>query len=73
MLPSPLKKTVHATALVLAVAFSTVATVATATVPAQAAAAMVKTQAPGYYRTMLGDLEITALIDGFFDLPVDSC
>ncbi|MEQ5834922.1 MBL fold metallo-hydrolase [Marinobacter sp. NFXS9] len=37
----------------------------------QADAPMVKTQAPGYYRTMLGDFEITALSDGTVQLPVD--
>ena len=38
---------------------------------AQAAAPMVKTSAPGYYRMMLGDFEITALSDGTVALPVD--
>ncbi len=38
---------------------------------AQAAAPQVKTQAPGYYRMMLGDFEVTALSDGTVDLPVD--
>jgi glyoxylase-like metal-dependent hydrolase (beta-lactamase superfamily II) len=38
---------------------------------AQAAAPMVKTQAPGYYRLMLGNFEVTALSDGTVDLPVD--
>lgn len=38
---------------------------------AWAAAPQVKTQAPGYYRLMLGDFEITALNDGTLDLPVD--
>ncbi|MGQ3002842.1 MAG: MBL fold metallo-hydrolase [Hydrogenophaga sp.] len=38
---------------------------------AQAGAPMVKTSAPGYYRMMLGDFEITALSDGTVDLPVD--
>ncbi|MCY1076345.1 MBL fold metallo-hydrolase [Archangium lansingense] len=38
---------------------------------AQAAAPMVKTQAPGYYRMMLGDFELTVLSDGTVDLPVD--
>lgn len=38
---------------------------------AHAAAPMVKTSAPGYYRVMLGDFEITALSDGTVDLPVD--
>jgi glyoxylase-like metal-dependent hydrolase (beta-lactamase superfamily II) len=32
---------------------------------------MVKTQAPGYYRMMLGGFEVTALNDGAFYLPVD--
>ncbi|OJT17567.1 MBL fold metallo-hydrolase [Archangium sp. Cb G35] len=38
---------------------------------AQAAAPQVKTQAPGFYRMMLGDFEITALFDGTVPLPVD--
>ncbi|KFA88214.1 MBL fold metallo-hydrolase [Archangium violaceum] len=38
---------------------------------AQAAAPQVKTQAPGFYRMMLGDFEITALSDGTIPLPVD--
>ena len=33
-----------------------------------AAAPMVKAQAPGYYRMMLGDFEVTALFDGAIDL-----
>jgi len=37
----------------------------------QAAAPQQKSQAPGYYRMMLGDFEITALSDGTVDLPVD--
>jgi glyoxylase-like metal-dependent hydrolase (beta-lactamase superfamily II) len=32
--------------------------------PAQASAPQQKTQAPGYYRVMLGDIEVTALNDG---------
>jgi glyoxylase-like metal-dependent hydrolase (beta-lactamase superfamily II) len=36
-----------------------------------AAAPMVKTSAPGYYRIMLGSFEVTALSDGTTDLPVD--
>jgi glyoxylase-like metal-dependent hydrolase (beta-lactamase superfamily II) len=35
-----------------------------------AAAPLVKTQAPGYYRMMLGDFEVTALSDGTLGLPV---
>jgi glyoxylase-like metal-dependent hydrolase (beta-lactamase superfamily II) len=38
---------------------------------AQAAAPIVKGQAPGYYRMMLGDFEVTALSDGTVSLPVD--
>jgi glyoxylase-like metal-dependent hydrolase (beta-lactamase superfamily II) len=38
---------------------------------AEAAAPMVKTPAPGFYRMMLGDFEVTALLDGTIDLPVD--
>jgi glyoxylase-like metal-dependent hydrolase (beta-lactamase superfamily II) len=39
--------------------------------PALAGAPMVKTQAPGYYRLMLGEFEVTALSDGTVQLPVD--
>ena len=35
---------------------------------AHAAAPQVKTQAPGYYRMMLGDFEVTALLDGILPL-----
>lgn len=38
---------------------------------AWAFAPMVKTSAPGYYRVMLGDFEVTALSDGAIALPVD--
>ncbi len=38
---------------------------------AHAAAPMAKTQAPGFYRMMLGDFEVTALSDGTVSLPVD--
>ena len=31
---------------------------------------MVKTQAPGYYRIMLGDFEVTAISDGTVKLPM---
>lgn len=36
-----------------------------------AAAPMVKTPAPGYYRLMLGSFEVTAVSDGTVNLPVD--
>ncbi|SHM76675.1 MBL fold metallo-hydrolase [Rhizobacter sp. OV335] len=35
---------------------------------AQAGAPQLKTQAPGFYRMMLGDIEVTALFDGTLDL-----
>ena len=38
---------------------------------AQAAAPQLRTSAPGYFRMMLGEFEITALSDGTADLPVD--
>ena len=60
-------KSQHRTAAFLAV----VATIAlTGTSPAYAAAPMAKTSAPGYYRMMLGDFEVTALSDGTVNLPV---
>jgi glyoxylase-like metal-dependent hydrolase (beta-lactamase superfamily II) len=33
-----------------------------------ASAPQVKTQAPGFYRVMVGDFEVTALVDGFFPM-----
>jgi glyoxylase-like metal-dependent hydrolase (beta-lactamase superfamily II) len=39
--------------------------------PAQAAAPMAKFQAPGFYRSTLGDFEVTVLNDGTLDLPVN--
>jgi glyoxylase-like metal-dependent hydrolase (beta-lactamase superfamily II) len=38
---------------------------------ALAAAPMARNQAPGFYRTMLGDFEVTVLSDGTADLPMD--
>ncbi|CAG9167203.1 MBL fold metallo-hydrolase [Cupriavidus respiraculi] len=37
---------------------------------ASAAAPQQRTQAPGFYRMMLGDFEVTALLDGTHDFPV---
>lgn len=57
------KRVAGATALALAVATSLIAsTSAQAVVPQQ------KQQVPGYYRLKLGDLELTALYDGYIDL-----
>jgi glyoxylase-like metal-dependent hydrolase (beta-lactamase superfamily II) len=53
------------------IAVSTVLAAATAWGSAHAAAPMVKTSAPGYFRMMLGDFEVTALSDGTVNLPVD--
>ncbi|MDC8760033.1 MBL fold metallo-hydrolase [Janthinobacterium fluminis] len=47
-----------------------VAATLTAT-PVLAAAPMAKTNAPGYFRLMLGDVEVTALSDGTVVLPVN--
>jgi glyoxylase-like metal-dependent hydrolase (beta-lactamase superfamily II) len=38
---------------------------------AEAGAPQQKTQAPGYYRLMLGDIEVTALCDGTFSMDAD--
>jgi glyoxylase-like metal-dependent hydrolase (beta-lactamase superfamily II) len=46
-------------------------TAALAAGSAFAAAPMVKTPAPGYFRIMLGDFEVTTISDGTVDLPVD--
>jgi glyoxylase-like metal-dependent hydrolase (beta-lactamase superfamily II) len=39
-------------------------------VASQAAGPMVKSQAPGYYRMMLGDFEVTVINDGTVNLPM---
>src|SRR5450755_2145720 len=57
----------HARALLAAVATSFFLAAS-----AQGAAPMVKTQAPGFYRMMLGDFEVTALYDGSLPLAVDT-
>jgi glyoxylase-like metal-dependent hydrolase (beta-lactamase superfamily II) len=44
---------------------------ASTSIPVSATAPMVKTQAPGFYRMMLGDFEVTVVSDGTVDLPVD--
>ncbi|MFC0131609.1 MBL fold metallo-hydrolase [Massilia eurypsychrophila] len=52
-------------------ALAALVTAALFAAPAFAAAPMVKTPAPGYFRMMLGDFEVTAINDGTVDLPVD--
>jgi glyoxylase-like metal-dependent hydrolase (beta-lactamase superfamily II) len=66
---SVLSCTFCAAALAVSLAFGAAGLLAPAT--AQAAAPQVKTQAPGWYRVMLGDFEVTALSDGTVQLPVD--
>jgi glyoxylase-like metal-dependent hydrolase (beta-lactamase superfamily II) len=58
-----IKKQVLATLAAVCAAF--------AASPALAAAPMAKTPAPGYFRVMLGDFEVTPLSDGTVDLPMD--
>ncbi|QJD98707.1 MBL fold metallo-hydrolase [Massilia forsythiae] len=48
-----------------------VAALPAAFAPAHAAAPMVKTPAPGFFRIMVGDFEVTPVNDGTVDLPVD--
>jgi glyoxylase-like metal-dependent hydrolase (beta-lactamase superfamily II) len=59
-----MKKTLHTT-LFAAVAATLLAGAA------QAAAPMVKTPAPGFYRIMVGEFEVTPINDGTVDLPMD--
>jgi glyoxylase-like metal-dependent hydrolase (beta-lactamase superfamily II) len=61
---SPFKQ--RSTALLLACALVAGAA------PAFAAAPQVRTQGPGFYRMMLGEVEITALLDGTHPFPVDT-
>ena len=67
---STLRPILRSAALALSLAFGALS-LATASGAAHAAAPQVKTQAPGYYRLMLGEFEITALSDGTVALPVD--
>ena len=63
----PLKSAIAVSLLGAGLAFAPAASlVATA----YAAAPMAKTQAPGFYRMMLGDFEVTAISDGTVKLPV---
>lgn len=65
---------IHKTLLSISLAAALGATASLSLIPsasAVAAAPLVKTSAPGYFRMMLGDFEITALSDGTVDLPVD--
>jgi glyoxylase-like metal-dependent hydrolase (beta-lactamase superfamily II) len=54
-----------------ALALASFGLAAMATTAAYAEAPMLNTSAPGYYRTMIGAFEVTAISDGTVDLPVD--
>ncbi len=66
---SPVPRALRLTALTAALALGAFAATL-APVAALAAAPLAKTQAPGFYRTMLGDFEITAINDGTVSLDV---
>lgn len=51
-------------------AFATAAALLTTALPAAAEAPMQKTQAPGFHRMMVGDIEVTVVSDGTIRLPV---
>ena len=63
----PLKSAIAVSLLGTALALAPVTSLVGA---AFAAAPMVKTQAPGFYRMMLGDFEVTAISDGTVKLPM---
>ncbi|MGY2198021.1 MBL fold metallo-hydrolase [Pseudomonas gingeri] len=67
MLKITAPRILHYTVLTTALTLGTLV----APTEALAAAPQVKTQAPGFYRIMLGDFEITALNDGTIDAPFD--
>lgn len=62
----PVKKLVLTVALASATFISSIGSQL-----ASAAAPMAKTSAPGYFRMMLGEFEVTAINDGTVELPVD--
>ena len=64
---SPYKKS----ALVVAISIATSFASLTMSTPTFAAAPMVKTSAPAFYRTMLGNFEVTVINDGTVKLPMD--
>lgn len=63
------RKNLAAIALAISSALPFTSLLTTTTV--HAAAPQVRTQAPGYYRMMLGDFEITAISDGTVTIPLD--
>ena len=67
----PVKSTIALRALMLGAIFATSGIAALAPRTAYASAPQVRTQAPGFYRMMLGQYEITALSDGTVNIPLD--
>ena len=63
------KPTVRTCAALVSLALATT-TVLAPLGTAHAAAPQIKTQAPGYYRIMVGEIEVTALSDGTVGLPM---
>ena len=63
----PLKSAIAVSLLGAGIALAPVASLVSI---AHAAAPMAKTQAPGFYRMMLGDFEVTAISDGTVKLPM---
>jgi len=55
----------------MAVASAIVSIITVFVAAAYASAPMIKKSAPGYYRMMLGQFEITVLSDGTRDQPMD--
>ena len=64
-------KACKTTLLAAAAAALTVGAFTVAMAPVNAAAPLVKTPAPGFYRIMVGDIEVTPVNDGTVDLPMD--
>ncbi|CAO3426323.1 MBL fold metallo-hydrolase [Azospirillum endophyticum] len=64
-----MKRYFHPALLALALV-PALGTLAIPAAPVQAAAPQQRTQAPGFYRMMLGKVEITALLDGTHPFPV---
>ncbi|MEA1674721.1 MBL fold metallo-hydrolase [Nitrospirillum sp. BR 11163] len=60
----------RALASLLPLALTTALALTIPTPAARAAAPQTRTQAPGFYRMMLGDIEVTALLDGTHPFPV---
>ncbi|MDG3444246.1 MBL fold metallo-hydrolase [Nitrospirillum amazonense] len=60
----------HPLAPLLSLALTAVLALTVPAPAARAAAAQARTQAPGFYRMMLGDIEVTALLDGTHPFPV---